>query len=43
LPENMARHIRRLEPCWIPDASHMAHHEEPERLACEIEAFFART
>jgi pimeloyl-ACP methyl ester carboxylesterase len=43
LPENMARHIRRLEPCWIPGASHMAHHEEPGLLAREIEAFFARS
>ena len=43
LPENMARHIGRLEPCWIPGASHMAHHEEPGLLAREIEAFFERT
>src|SRR5512139_4109942 len=39
LPENMSRHIRRLEPCVIPDASHMVHHERPESLAREIEAF----
>ena len=42
-PENMARLIRRLEPCLFPDASHMVHHEQPERLAREIEAFLART
>ena len=43
LPENMARHIRRLEPCWIPGASHMAHHDQPELLAREIEAFLERS
>ena len=43
LPANMARHIRRLEPCRIADASHMVHHEQPGWLAREIEAFFART
>jgi len=43
LPENMARHIRRLEPCRIPEASHMVHHEQPELLAREIEAFLERT
>jgi pimeloyl-ACP methyl ester carboxylesterase len=42
-PENMARLIRRLEPCPIEDASHMVHHEQPEQLARQIEAFFART
>ena len=42
-PENMARLIRRLEPCVIQEASHMVHHERPEVLAQEIEAFFART
>jgi len=42
-PENMARLIRRLEPCPIEDASHMVHHERPEQLARQIEAFFART
>jgi pimeloyl-ACP methyl ester carboxylesterase len=41
-PENMARIIHRLEPCLIPDAGHMVHHEQPERLAREIEAFLAR-
>jgi len=41
-PENMARIIRRLEPCAIPDAGHMVHHEQPERLAAEIEAFLQR-
>ncbi len=29
--------------CCIPGASHMAHHEQPELLAREIEAFFERT
>jgi len=41
-PETMARIIRRLEPCVIPDAGHMVHHEQPERLAREIEAFLQR-
>jgi pimeloyl-ACP methyl ester carboxylesterase len=41
-PEHMARIIPRLEPCLIPEAGHMVHHEQPERLAREIEAFFAR-
>ena len=43
LPENMARIVRRLEPCVIYDASHMVHHERPDELAREIEAFFDRT
>jgi pimeloyl-ACP methyl ester carboxylesterase len=42
-PGHMAQLIRRLEPCVIPDASHMVHHERPELLAQEIEAFLART
>ena len=42
-PETMARFVRRLEPCVIPDAGHMVHHEQPERLAQEIEAFLDRT
>lgn len=42
-PENMARIIRRLEPCVIEDASHMVHHERPEALAHAIEAFLAAT
>jgi pimeloyl-ACP methyl ester carboxylesterase len=41
--ENMARLIPRLEPCVIEDAGHMVHHEQPERLAHEIEAFLGRT
>jgi pimeloyl-ACP methyl ester carboxylesterase len=41
-PENMARIIRRLEPCVIEDASHMVHHERPELLAREIESFLDR-
>jgi pimeloyl-ACP methyl ester carboxylesterase len=41
-PETMARFVRRLEPCLIPDAGHMVHHEQPERLASEIEAFLER-
>jgi pimeloyl-ACP methyl ester carboxylesterase len=40
-PETMARFVRRLEPCLIPDAGHMVHHEQPERLAHEIEHFLA--
>jgi pimeloyl-ACP methyl ester carboxylesterase len=42
-PGNMARFITRLEPCVIPDASHMLHHEQPELLARAIEAFLGRT
>jgi pimeloyl-ACP methyl ester carboxylesterase len=41
-PETMARLIRQLEPCFIADAGHMVHHEQPERLAQEIEAFLQR-
>ncbi len=41
-PETMARFVRRLEPCVIADAGHMVHHEQPERLASEIEAFLER-
>jgi pimeloyl-ACP methyl ester carboxylesterase len=41
-PENMARIIRRLEPCVIDDASHMVHHERPEALARAIETFLER-
>jgi pimeloyl-ACP methyl ester carboxylesterase len=42
-PENMARLIRRLEPCVIADASHMVHHERPGELAQAIAAFLERT
>jgi pimeloyl-ACP methyl ester carboxylesterase len=42
-PENMARIIRRLEPCVIEDASHMVHHERPAELASAIEAFLGST
>lgn len=42
-PVHMAQFIRRLEPCCIPDASHMLHHEQPGLLARAIEAFFERT
>jgi pimeloyl-ACP methyl ester carboxylesterase len=42
-PDNIARIIRRLEPCVIEDASHMVHHERPAELAREIEAFLGRT
>jgi pimeloyl-ACP methyl ester carboxylesterase len=41
-PENMARIIRGLEPCTIPGAGHMVHHEQPQHLAAEIEAFLQR-
>jgi len=41
-PESMARIIRHLEPCVIEEASHMLHHERPEALAREIEAFLER-
>jgi pimeloyl-ACP methyl ester carboxylesterase len=42
-PENMARLIPRLEPCLVPESSHMVHHEQPVWLAREIEAFLERT
>jgi pimeloyl-ACP methyl ester carboxylesterase len=42
-PGSMARLIRRLEPCRIDGASHMVHHERPDVLAREIEAFLDRT
>jgi len=38
-PAHMANFIRHLEPCIIPDASHMLHHEQPGLLARAIEAF----
>jgi pimeloyl-ACP methyl ester carboxylesterase len=41
-PENVARCIGRLEPCTIPGAGHMVHHEQPARLAAEIESFLQR-
>jgi pimeloyl-ACP methyl ester carboxylesterase len=41
-PESMARLIPRLEPCLVPDAGHMVHHEQPERLARAIEDFLDR-
>ena len=43
LPENMARIVRRLEPCVIYDASHMVHPERPGALAREIAAVLDRT
>ena len=42
-PEAMAQFIGRLEACVIDDASHMVHHEQPERLAQAIEAFLERS
>ncbi|RPI15872.1 MAG: alpha/beta hydrolase [Lysobacterales bacterium] len=39
----MAQLVPRLESCTIEDAGHMVHHERPERLAAEIEAFLERT
>jgi pimeloyl-ACP methyl ester carboxylesterase len=41
-PEAMARIIPRLESCVIPYAGHMVHHEQPEQLAREVEAFLQR-
>ena len=41
-PENVARSIARLEPCTIPGAGHMVHHEQPALLAAEIEGFLQR-
>ena len=42
-PAYMARFVRRLETCTIPDAGHMVHHEQPELLAQAIEAFLERS
>jgi pimeloyl-ACP methyl ester carboxylesterase len=42
-PTHMASFIRHLEPCIIPDASHMLHHEQPGVLAQAIESFLERT
>lgn len=42
-PAHMASLIRRLEPCVVPDAGHMVHHERPDLLARAIESFLART
>lgn len=41
-PATMAEIMPQLEPCWIEDAGHMVHHEQPEALAAEIEAFLSR-
>jgi pimeloyl-ACP methyl ester carboxylesterase len=41
-PDAMARIVKRLEPCWIQDAGHMVHHEQPEALAAQIESFLQR-
>jgi pimeloyl-ACP methyl ester carboxylesterase len=41
-PESMARIVSRLEPCWIADAGHMVHHEQPQSLAAAIESFLQR-
>lgn len=42
LPEAMTRLVPQLESCWIEDAGHMLHHEQPEALAAAIEAFLRR-
>lgn len=41
-PATMAAIVPGLESCWIEDAGHMVHHEQPEALAGAIEAFLAR-
>lgn len=41
--KSMAKIIAGLQPCVIPDASHMVHHEQPESLAREIQRFLAET
>lgn len=33
--------IPRVERLWIDEAGHMLHHDQPERLAAEIERFLA--
>ncbi len=42
LPEAMTRLVPQIESCWIEDAGHMLHHEQPEALAAAIEAFLRR-
>jgi pimeloyl-ACP methyl ester carboxylesterase len=41
-PESMSRIVPRLETCWIDDAGHMVHHEQPEPLAAAIASFLQR-
>jgi pimeloyl-ACP methyl ester carboxylesterase len=38
-PDAVARHVSRLEPCVIPGAGHMVHHDQPALLAVAVEAF----
>ncbi len=41
-PSVMAQIVPRLESHWIEDATHMLHHEHPQRLAELIEDFLTR-
>jgi pimeloyl-ACP methyl ester carboxylesterase len=42
-PEAMRRFVPQLRACTIADCGHMLHHDQPERLAQAIEAFFTST
>jgi pimeloyl-ACP methyl ester carboxylesterase len=42
-PVSMSALIPGLRHCVVPEASHMVHHDQPELLAAEIEAFLAST
>ena len=42
LPEAMTRLVPQLEACWIEDAGHMVHHEQPQALAAAIDDFLRR-
>jgi pimeloyl-ACP methyl ester carboxylesterase len=42
LPQTMSQIVPRLESCWIEDAGHMVHHEQPEALASAMDAFLRR-
>ena len=41
-PDAVARHVSRLEPCVIPGAGHMVHHDQPALLAVAVEAFLRK-
>ena len=42
-PSALARVIRGVEIVVVPEAGHMAHHDQPEQLAVLVEAFLGRT
>lgn len=41
-PAHVATLVRRLEPCTIPHAGHMVHHEQPQLLAARVESFLRK-